>query len=356
MNAKILIVDDSATDRLIISNILNDCEHYEACDGLEALEALHNNQIDLIILDINMPRMNGFEVLEALKNDTRLSKIAVIILTNYDETENEIKGLSLGAVDYVRKPLNLESLRKRIEVHINIRRAQEKINAQKEELEEIVSGRTKELILTRDMTIHALISLLEVRNIESSNHCKRIQSIIRKFTDYLSLRPEYSEILTDEYMDELYKTSPLHDLGKVGIPDRILLKPGRLDIEEFEIMKRHTTFGVEALNYDLLSEDPPSFIKTAIELAGTHHEWYNGTGYPKGLIGNKIPLSGRIMAVVDVYDALTSKRVYKDAICHTDALDIIKNESGTHFDPRLVTSFMEIESQIYEISKSFAQE
>lgn len=356
MNAKILIVDDSATDRLIISNILNDCEYYLTCDGLEAMDILYKQKIDLIILDLNMPRMNGFEVLERLRNDEVLSQIAVIILTNYDETENEIKGLSLGAVDYVRKPLNLESLRKRIEVHVNIRQAQERINAQKEALEEIVLGRTKELILTRDITINALISLLEVRNIESSNHSKRIQSMIRRFSEHLSLLPEYCDILTKEYIDELYKTSPLHDIGKVGIPDCILLKPGKLDFEEFEIMKKHTTFGVEALNYHLITQDPPTFIKTAIELAGTHHERYDGKGYPSGLKGHDIPLSGRMLAIVDVYDALTSKRVYKDAIRHREALSMIMEESGTHFDPKLVDSFMEIEKQILEISQSLTQD
>lgn len=356
MNAKILIVDDSAMDRLIISNILTDCEYYTACDGLEAMDILHKQKMDLIILDLNMPRMNGFEMLEVLKNDAILSQVAVIILTNYDETENEIKGLSLGAVDYVRKPLNLESLRKRIEVHIHIRQAQEKINAQKEALEEIVLGRTKELILTRDITIHALISLLEVRNIESSNHSKRIQSMMRKFSEYLSLQSEHSDILTKEYIDELYKTSPLHDLGKVGIPDSILLKPGKLDYEEFEIMKKHTTYGVEALNCSHITEDSPSFIKTAIELVATHHERYDGTGYPNGLKGDNIPLSGRILAVVDVYDALISKRVYKDAMSHKEALKIIISEKGTHFDPRLVDSFIEIEKQILEISQSFTQD
>ena len=356
MNAKILIVDDSATDRLIISNILEDCEYYLACDGMEAIDILYKEKIDLIILDLNMPRMNGFEVLEILRNDTVLNKIAVIILTNYDETENEIKGLSLGAVDYVRKPLNLQSLRKRIEVHVNIRQAQEKINMQKEALEEIVSGRTKELILTRDITINALISLLEVRNIESSNHSKRIQLMVRRFSEHLSQKVEYCDLLTKEYIEELYKTSPLHDIGKVGIPDSILLKPGKLGYEEFEIMKKHTTFGVEALNYCPVTDNPPSFIKTAIELAGTHHERYDGTGYPKGLKGEAIPISGRILAVIDVYDALISKRVYKEAISHENALEIIRKKRGTHFGPKLVDSFMEIEKQILDISKSFTQD
>ena len=353
MNAKILIVDDSATDRLIISNILKDCELFTACDGLEAMAILMKQEIDLIILDLNMPRMNGFQVLEELKHSMILSAIPVIILTNYDETENEIKGLSLGALDYVRKPLNLESLRKRIEIHISIKNTQKMIKKRKDDLEKIVLERTKELILTRDITIHALTNLLEVRNLESSNHCKRMQMMVRAFCQHLSKKPEFEKILTEEYLDELYKTSPLHDIGKVGIPDCILLKPGRLNEEEFEIMKKHTTYGMEALNYDAGIIDIPSFIKRAIEVAATYHEWYNGGGYPSGLQGKDIPLSGRIVAIIDVYDALTSKRVYKPAISHEKAMEIIKGESGTHFDAELVGYFMEIEEEIIHISKDF---
>ena len=215
-----------------------------------------------------------------------------------------------------------------------------------------MSGRTRELVLTRDMAIHALISLLEVRNIESSNHCKRLQSIVLSFSEYLAAIPEYGEVLTKEYIDELYRTAPLHDIGKVGIPDDILLKPGKLTADEFEIMKKHTTFGAEALNYNKMTENPPSFIKTATELAISHHEWYDGTGYPQGVKGEDIPLCGRILALADVYDALTSKRVYKEAISHPEALEIIKSEQGTHFDPRLTDYFMKISQKILEISRS----
>lgn len=355
MNAKILIVDDSSTDRVIISNILNDCVLFTACDGIEAMDLLRKQEIDLIILDLNMPRMNGFEVLEALRDDPKLCKIATLILTNYDETENELKGLGLGAVDYIRKPLNLDSLRKRIEVHANIRQAQNIIESYNKTLEEVVLERTKELILTRDTTIHALIGLLEVRNIESGNHTKRTQYMIRILSEHLSLRPEYMDLLTKDYITELFNTSPLHDIGKVGIPDCILLKPGKLDVDEFEIMKKHTSFGVEALSYNISDGKVPSFIKTAIEVAGTHHERYNGSGYPHGLKGVEIPLSGRLMAIVDVYDAITSERVYKPAFDHEYAMDIIKNESGKHFDPDLVCAFIEIEQQILNISMNFTQ-
>lgn len=355
MDSRVLIVDDSAIDRIIISNILSDFELYTACDGIEAMDILHKQEIDLIILDINMPRMNGFEVLHSLSVEPDLSKIPTLILTSYDEIENEIKGLELGAVDYVRKPLNLNSLRKRIEVHTNIRKAQKIIESHNKILEEIVLERTKELILTRDITIHALIGLLEVRDIESSNHTIRTQHMMRSLSEHLSLKCQYKDILTKDYIDEIYKTSPLHDIGKVGIPDSILLKPGKLSVEEFEIMKKHVIYGVDALSHGFHVEELPSFINTAIEIVGSHHERFDGTGYPYGLKGTSIPLSGRLMAIVDVYDALTSKRIYKPAYQHEYALNILKEESGKHFDPELVSAFLDIEDEILSISNNFSQ-
>jgi len=356
MNAKILVVDDSITDRMVISNMLYNYSIACAGDGLEAMEIIRSDQsVDLVILDLNMPRMSGFEVLEALRGDSRYSNLPILILTNYDETENEIKGLDLGAVDYIRKPLNIESLRKRIEVHLNLRNARKSIEKHNELLEETVFERTRELVITRDLTINALVGLLEVRNIETSNHTKRTQWMIKALSDGLKRRGSYLEVLTEDYIDELFDTAPLHDIGKVGIPDCILLKPGKLSSEEFEIMKKHTTFGVEALSHDLNMEEAPVFIKTAVDIVGTHHEKYDGSGYPSGLSGKEIPLSGRLMAIVDVYDAITSKRVYKPAFTHEYAMELIGSESGKHFDPEIVEAFFTVDKQILEISHRFMQ-
>jgi len=356
MNAKVLIVDDSATDRKIISSMLHDCHLINACDGIEAMDMIDQHpNIDLIILDLNMPRMNGFEVLEALQKSEEHKKLVTLILTNYDETENEIRGLDLGAVDYIRKPLNIESLRKRIEVHLNLARARRNIEEHNLLLEETVAQRTKELVVTRDITIEALVGLLEVRNIETSNHTKRTQLMMRRLCEHLKNKNNFKNVLTSDYITELVKTAPLHDIGKVGIPDHILLKPGKLDREEFEIMKKHTIYGVEALSHDFDNGYIPSFIKTGIEIAGAHHEKFDGTGYPNGLKGSDIPLSGRLMAIIDVYDALTSKRVYKPAYDHEYALQIIVNDSGKHFDPEIVEAFLEIEDSIFSISRQYSQ-
>jgi putative two-component system response regulator len=350
MNAKVLIVDDLKTDVLLISSMLEDCQLLCACDGMEAMEIIRSNpDIDLIILDLNMPRMDGFEVLKALKENPEYSRISVIILTNYDEIENEIRGLDLGAVDYIRKPLNMASTRKRVEVHLNLRRAQIQIEDQNRMLELTVYNRTKELIITRDITIRALVGLLEVRNIESSNHAKRTQHMMKALCENLQSKLPFKEVLTEEYIKELCQTAPLHDIGKVGIPDRILLKPGKLDINEFENMKNHTTYGVLALSRDLPDGVMPSFIKTAIEVVGCHHERYDGTGYPTGLAGKAIPLGGRLMAIIDVYDALTHKRVYKEAFDYGFALELIRSEADRQFDPDIVAGFMEIEKEITRI-------
>ncbi|MBN7772360.1 HD-GYP domain-containing protein [Clostridium aminobutyricum] len=221
----------------------------------------------------------------------------------------------------------------------------------------IVLKKTIELIATRDITIHALIGLLEVRDIESSNHTIRTQKMMETLCGHLRTKELYKQQLTRSYIDELVATTPLHDIGKVGIPDKILLKPAKLTADEFELMKKHVNYGVEALkNESYCEDDMPSFIKTAIEIVSAHHERYDGTGYPLGLSGEAIPLPGRLMAIIDVYDALMSKRVYKPAYEHKDTIEIIKSQIGRHFDPHIVNGFLEIEEKIYQIWCQYLKE
>jgi len=219
-----------------------------------------------------------------------------------------------------------------------------------------VQERTRESVLTRDVTIHALVSLLEVRNIESSNHTKRTQLMMRALCNHLRTKPMFANILTESYSAELFDTTPLHDIGKVGIPDHILLKPDKLTTEEFEIMKKHTTYGVEALRCMGPESDSLPFIRTAAEIAGAHHEKFDGTGYPAGLSGKDIPLAGRLMAIIDVYDALVNKRVYKPAFTYEDTHEIMVSSRGTHFDPELLDAFFEIDAEIRNIVESFSQQ
>ncbi len=355
MDCKILVVDDSFVDMALITSMLSDYITYTAANGKIALDIIRENpDIDVMILDINMPVMNGFEVLEALKKMPEGKKLMTLVLTNYDELENEIRGLELGAIDYIRKPLNIESLRKRIEIHAKLRTASKTMEALNLELEHKVEQRTQELILTRDITIHALIGLLEIRDIESSNHTRRTQKVIKALCEHLKSTGEYDS-LTDNYIKEIYETAPLHDIGKVGIPDSILLKPAKLTTEEFDLMKKHTTFGVNALMFAVAQDTMPSFIKTAIECIGTHHEKFDGTGYPAGLKGDAIPLTGRLMAIADVYDALISKRVYKEAFSHQIARETIIRERGKHFDPKIVDAFLAVEDRILAIVAQYNQ-
>ena len=353
---KLLIVDDSKTDSLMLSHMLREYDLRTASDGLEAMAMLEKEKdIDIMILDINMPRMNGFEVLEAIRDKPQYHGLATLILTNYDEIENEIRGLELGAMDYIRKPLNLRSLLKRIELHSKLKSTQKALEQHNFILEKAVAQRTHELNLTRDVTIQALVGLLEVRDIESSNHTRRTQWMMKAVCRHLRHIKPFNDILTESYISELFSTAPLHDIGKVGIPDSILLKPGKLTFEEFEVMKMHTTYGVDALRIAGHGSTELSFIRTAIEIVGTQHEWFDGSGYPSGLRGTDIPLAGRLMAVIDVYDALVSKRVYKPAYTHQTAMDIIGSLRGKQFDPELADAFFEIEEEILAITGRFEQ-
>lgn len=357
MLPKILIVDDSKTDRLIIMNMLKEFNVFSAGNGKEALDFIEKDpDIDLIILDLNMPIMNGFELLEVLRSNKKYEKLRVIILTNFDEIDNEIKGLELGAVDYIRKPVNIQSLRIRIDIHLKLKGIQKKIEQDNVILDSLVAAKTVELALTRDVTIHALVGLLEVRNFESFNHTMRTQLMMQMLCHHLQTKDKYKDIMNDAYIKELAQTTPLHDIGKVGIPDAILLKPGKLTPEEFTIMKKHVEYGVIALKSGLKSKEAmPSFIHTAIEIVENHHEKFDGSGYPKGLKGTDIPLPGRLMAIIDVFDALISKRVYKEAFDYNESIDIIKAGIGKHFDPEIAQAFLSIIDKIHLMTQKYMQ-
>ncbi len=340
--AVILAVDDSHTDRTIIASFLVDHEVLTASNGAEGLSIVESRpDIDLILLDLHMPKMNGFEFLEQCSH--RDFRVPVMILTNSEELDNEIKGLEMGAVDYVRKPLNFLSLQKRIEMQLRILQGRREIVEYNRHLEEVVEQRTAEVRRTNEITIAALVRLLEIRSIETSDHSVRTRMMMGKLARKVSAKGEDGYKLTERAIQDLVATAPLHDIGKVGIPDAVLLKPGRLDDTELEIMRTHVIRGVEALEYSLEeSEAKISFIETAKELIASHHEWFDGSGYPAGLKGTDIPLGGRLMAVIDVYDALTHKRVYKDALSHTDALAVMAEEAGRHFDPVVFDCFISI--------------
>ena len=355
MRSSILIVDDSPVIIHLVSSVLEDYHLLFAMNGVEAIQIAKNNpNIDLILLDIEMPIKNGYEVLKELKNDAELKKIPVIFLTVKDEMEEEAKGLELGAVDYIKKPINRAILKARVETHINLRLANVFREKQNEILENKVKLRTREILLTRDVTINSMMSLLEIRDIETGRHIKRTQLYLKELGEYLSEHGPYQNQMTKERIANIFRTAPLHDIGKIGIADSILLKPGRLTDEEYNTMKKHTEYAVEAFSTVDERLGDNNFFIVAKEIAGTHHEKWDGTGYPLGIKGEEIPLAGRIMALADVYDALVSERVYKKAFTHEEAKKIIIDERGKQFDPVVVDAFLVLEDKFKEILDNYS--
>jgi putative two-component system response regulator len=301
-----------------------------------------------------MPGMDGYEVCRRLKEDPKTAEIPVIFLTAKSETSDEQRGLELGAVDYIAKPISPAIVITRVGTHLQLKGARDFLKDKSEYLEQEVERRTREINTVQDVTMIALGSLAETRDNETGNHIRRTQNYVKMLAVKLKEHPRFSIFLTPDTIERLYKSAPLHDIGKVGIPDRILMKPEKLTAEEFEIMKTHTTMGRNSIMAaEKLIESPNTFLHLAREIAWSHHEKWDGTGYPQGLSGDAIPIPGRLMAVVDVYDALVSKRVYKPAFPHTTAVSMIRESSGNHFDPDVVDAFFDAADQIREVAQRY---
>ncbi len=352
----VLVVDDTPDNIALVSSLLKDLYKTKiATGGAKALAiAKTDSPPDLILLDIMMPEMDGYEVCGRLKADERTRDIPVIFLTAKSQIEDEERGLDLGAVDYITKPISPPILLARVKTHLALKEARDFLRDQNAILEQKVAERTKQLSEVQDVTILAMATLAETRDNETGNHIRRTQNYVRALAVKLRDHPRFSEFLTDENIELLYKSAPLHDIGKVGIPDRVLLKADTLTDEEFEIMKTHTTMGRDAIAVAEEKLDiTHSFLRLAREIAHFHQEKWDGTGYPEGLSGNDIPLSARLMAVADVYDALISRRVYKPAFSHDDATGVIRDGRGTHFDPDVVDAFLAIADECREIAARF---
>ncbi len=352
----ILVVDDESLNVDLLARMLQ--SQYQVKVALSGEKALHialsDDPPDLILLDIEMPGMNGYDVCARLKEHTVVRKIPVIFVTGRDAIEDETRAFEIGAVDYITKPFSLPVVRGRVKTHLAL-------YDQNRVLEQKVRERTEELVHTRDVTIYSLAALAETRDNETGGHIMRTQHYVRMLAEHLATSPRFRNVLDEQMIDLLFKSAPLHDIGKVGVPDRILLKPGRLTSEEYEEMKKHTLYGRDALAKAeaILTNHPiPSFLHTAREIAYTHHEKWDGSGYPQGLAGEAIPLSGRLMSIADVYDALISKRVYKPLFSHQKAVEIITRgdrlTKPQHFDPDIIAAFLEIEGKFRDIALQFA--
>jgi len=348
-SARILLVDDNTTNLQLLHETL-DGQGYKlliAKSGKTALAITQKAKPSLILLDIMMPEMDGYEVCRRLKADESTRQIPVIFITALVDEEDEAKGLGLGAVDYITKPINPELVRARVHNHLELKRHQD-------HLENLVVERTRRLALVQAVTIEGLATLAEYRDPETGGHIKRTQNYVKALAVHLKDHPRFRDELDEDAIELLYLSAPLHDIGKVAVRDNVLLKPGKLTDEEFEEMKRHTIYGNEALRITEQKLGGDSFLQCAREIAYTHQEKWDGSGYPRGLKGEEIPLSGRLMALADVYDALISKRVYKPPMPHDKAAGIIKEGKGIHFDPDMVDGFLGLENTFRNIALTFA--
>jgi putative two-component system response regulator len=352
----VLIVDDTPDNVALLDSLLRGTYQVKvATEGEKALQiAVSDDQPDLILLDIVMPVMDGYEVCRRLKEKPMTVDIPVIFLTARSDIEDEQRGLELGAVDYITKPISPPIVVSRVKTHLQLKSARDFLRDKSEYLEKEVARRTREISTIQDVTMVAMGSLAETRDNETGNHIRRTQHFMRALAVALKDHYRSKESLTADVIELFYKSAPLHDIGKVGIPDNILLKPGKLTPEEFVIMKTHTTIGRDSITTaEKLLDSPNSFLRFAGEIAWSHHERWDGTGYPRELSRDATPISGRLMAVADVYDALISKRVYKPAFPHEKAVSIIREGAGTHFDPMIVDAFLEISDQFLQIADTF---
>jgi putative two-component system response regulator len=349
-NNKIILVDDNPSNLRTGKNVLSEnYEVYTAPSAVKLFEILKDIKPAMILLDIEMPQMNGYEAIKILKDNESTRDIPVIFLTGKADTENEFTGLDLGAIDYITKPFMPLLLLKRIEVHLLVEAQKKTLEAQQKELknfndnlQKMVDEKTKTVLELQDAILKTVADLVESRDDITGGHIERTQRGVGLLIEGLRDHPVYGRKIEGWDIKLLLQSSQLHDVGKIAISDRILQKPGKLTNEEFEEMKKHAAFGVQIIEKIEASTTASDFLKYAKIFAGTHHEKWDGSGYPDGLAGEDIPLQGRIMALADVYDALVSERPYKKAFSHAEAVKIIRDGKGTQFDPVLTDFFVEI--------------
>ncbi len=360
----ILIVDDIPDNITVLSGVLrqNGYDVRAVRSGRDALRTSKREPPDLVLLDVMMPEMDGYEVCRQFKADEALKDIPIIFLSAATDSEVKVKGFSCGGADFVCKPFETAEVLARIRTHLSLhsveRELQRRLKERTATLEattEALRASEREMAHLRDATIVAMASLAETRDNDTAHHIHRTQNYVRVLAQALSASPRFSVFLTPEIIDLLYKTSALHDIGKVGIPDHILLKPGALTAGEFEIIKSHTTLGRDAIrSAERMLATPSLFLTLAREIAYSHHERWDGKGYPQGLANDTIPVSARLMSIADVYDAITSRRVYKPAMTHEDAVATIQKGRGTQFDPDMVDAFLESAERFRQIAALFA--
>ncbi|MEW5903971.1 MAG: two-component system response regulator [Pseudomonadota bacterium] len=354
----VLAVDDTPANLSLLANLLRDKYQVRvANNGQKALDLAFAAPPDLILLDVMMPEMDGYEVIRRLKADPRTARVPVMFLTAKNSVEDEEFGLSLGAVDFIHKPISPPIVLARIATQLQIKSWQDYLQNENAWLQQEVERRLAAITHLQDASIWVMVSLAEFRDECTGNHIRRTQEYIRVLAEEMAGLPRYAELLSPQYIDLVAKTAPLHDIGKIAIPDNILLKPGKLDENEFAVMKTHARRGDEMLaRAGALMGDEAAYFDVARQIARSHHEKWDGSGYPDGLAGDAIPLAARLMAVADVYDALIARRPYKEPMTHAQATTFLQNGSGQHFDPDVVAAFMQLQERFHAIAAQWQDE
>lgn len=351
LQAEIMIVDDTAINLKLLSRMLgkNGYTVKTYSSGDQALQAASQKPPDLILLDIDMPGMDGYQMCTRLKNDRNLSDIPVIFLSALDQTLDKVKAFSVGGVDYITKPFHFGEIDARVRTHLKLRQLQLELENNNRYLEKQVQEKVEEISASQMATIVSLAKLAESRDDVTGRHIERVQIYCKELAERVVGNSDSAE--SEEFINNIYHASSLHDIGKVGIADNILNKPGKLDAEEFNRMKEHTIIGARTLQAAIEQNPRNEFLKMGIAIAEAHHEKWDGSGYPHGLSSAGIPLSARIMAVADVYDALRSRRPYKEPMPHEKAVSIIADGAGSHFDPQVAEQFLNHDQTFLQISE-----
>ena len=351
MNQVILVVDDDTSNLALAQKILGKEYRIAAANsGKVALKYLENNCPDLILLDINMPEMDGFQVLEEVQRMERFSHVPVIFLTADNDPETETRCFATGAVDFVAKPFIPDVLMSRVKKTLELEIYRANLEHMVEEQTRIITARTRRISQIQDQVIMGMATLIETRDNSTGKHVKNTMTYVKMIASELKARNIYSDILTEDYIMNVYKAAPLHDVGKIKISDAILRKPGRLTEEEYNAMKLHTVYGREIINEIIGGVEDPAYVKIAEDIAMYHHERWDGTGYPIGLKGEDIPLCARIMALADVFDALYEERCYKEPIRPVyKIMQTLKEGRGTQFDPLITDVFTSLEQEIKDL-------
>jgi len=352
----IYLVDDNITNLTMGRNVL--AGHYNVAtvdSGERMLKMLEKNIPDMILLDVEMPEMNGYDAIKIIKNKKETKDIPIIFLTAKNDSDSELEGLSLGAIDYITKPFSPPLLLKRIETHLLVESQKEELLKYNKNLQSLVEAKTRTVLELQNAILRAMAELVENRDDITGKHLERTQSYLGLLINAISDHPLYADEIRGWNIDLVLLSSQLHDVGKIVVKDDILRKPGKLLEAEFNEIKKHTTFGEKIIDKIKRNATEHEFLEHARIFAVTHHEKWDGTGYPRGLKGTDIPLQGRLMAIADVYDALVSERPYKGAFTHEKAVEIIMAGKGTHFDPNLADVFFKISDKFNEVANSFKQ-